>query len=133
MYLLKEMGGLGCFPECVAVDTDDKGVFSAHYVKVTAQNLTNYLHLFDETDHLLFESCRRLEQDVILTKIKDRHIKSWADLSKKYFGNKKLSPDLRYIKDYLVDYIETNQNCFLSGSGEISFYVEKSEGRGRNG
>ena len=88
VYVLKEMGGLGCFPECIAVDTDEKGVFSAHYVKVTAHNLSNYQHLFDDTDIKLFECCVKLEQDVLLTKIKDRHVKSWADLMKKYFGKK---------------------------------------------
>ena len=127
VYVLKEMGGLGCFPECIAVDTDEKGVFSAHYVKVTAHNLSNYQHLFDDTDIKLFECCVKLEQDVLLTKIKDRRVKSWADLMKKYFGNKNISTELRYIKDYLVDYIETNQNYFFENLSDKQIYLAQGK------
>ncbi|HET7733670.1 MAG TPA: hypothetical protein VFK73_07510, partial [Paludibacter sp.] len=113
VYLLKNMGNLGCFPECVVVDTDDKGVFSTHFVKVSNQNISNYRHLFDETDEVLFDYCQKLEKDVILSKIKDKSTQTWESLVKKYFESKKMTQDSQYVKDYLVEYIETNQNYFF--------------------
>ncbi|HJV77035.1 MAG TPA: DEAD/DEAH box helicase [Paludibacter sp.] len=113
VYLLTNMGNLGCFPECVVVDIDNKGVFSTHFVKVSNQNISNYQHLFDETDKILFNYCLKLEKDVIVSKIKDKNAKTWEDLEKKFFKSKKLSPDTKYIKDYLVEYIEINQNDFF--------------------
>ena len=113
VYLLKNMGNLGCFPECVVVDTDDKGVFSTHFVKVSNQNISNYRHLFDEIDEVLFDYCRKLEKDVILSKIKDKSTQTWESLVKKYFESKKMTQDSQYVKDYLVEYIEMNQNYFF--------------------
>ncbi|MFT3751612.1 MAG: SNF2-related protein [Paludibacter sp.] len=122
VYLLRNMGNLGCFPECVVVDTDDKGVFSTHFVKVSGQNLSNYLHLFDATDKLLFDFCQKLETEVIISKIKDKAVKSWDALERKYFGNKKLATDLQYIRDYLLEYVELNQNYFFENlSGKRLF------------
>ena len=119
VYLLTNMGNLGCFPECVVVDTDDKGVFSTHFVKVSNQNISNYQHLFDETDKILFNYCLKLEKDVIVSKIKDKTAKTWEDLEKKFFKSKKLNTDTQYIKDYLVDYIEINQNDFFEHLSDL--------------
>jgi superfamily II DNA or RNA helicase len=117
------MGNLGCFPECIVVDTDENGVFSSHYVKVTNQNLFNYQYLFDETDKNLFEYCLKLEKDVIVSKIKDKNVRSWESLEKKFFESKKLNRDSQYIKDYLVEYIQINQNNFFEILGDKQLFL----------
>ena len=123
VYLLRNMGNLGCFPECVVVDTDDKGVFSAHFVKVSNQNINNYLHLFDETDRFLFDYCQKLDTEVIVSKIKDKNAKSWDAIVKKFFDNKSLSSDRQYVRDYLLEYIEHNQNYFFEYLSEKQLFL----------
>ena len=127
VYILNSYGNLGCFPECVVVDTDEKGVFSTHFVKVSNQNKSNYLHLFDATDLLLLDDCMKLEKEVIVSKIKDKNVKSWDDLVKKFFDSKKLNGDLQYIKDYLVEYIEKNQNAFFERIGDKQLYLPQGK------
>jgi superfamily II DNA or RNA helicase len=127
VYLLKNMGSLGCFPECVVVDTDEKGVFSTHFVKITNQNISNYLHLFDETDIILFDYCLKLEKDVIVSKIKDKNARTWDSLVKKFFENKQLSQDLQYIKDYLVEYIEKIQNDFFEHLSDKQLFLPQGK------
>lgn len=127
VYLLKNMGNLGCFPECVVVDTDDKGVFSTHFVKVTTQNLSNYQYLFDETDKLLFDYCMKLEKDVIVSKIKDRGANTWESLVKKFFDNKTLNSDSQYVKDYLVEYIENYQNYFFEHLSDKQLFLPQGK------
>jgi len=127
VYLLKNMGNLGCFPECVAVDTDEKGIFSSHYVKVSNQNIINYLHLFDETDKVLFDYCQKLETEVILSKIKDKNTRSWESLVKKFFESKKLTQDSQYIKDYLVEYVEKNQNYFFEYLSDKQLFLPQGK------
>ena len=56
--------GTGCFPECVVVDTDDKGVFQNTIGKITTQNKNNYKHLFDKTDDSFSPICTKLEKRV---------------------------------------------------------------------
>jgi len=127
VYLLRNMGNLGCFPECVVVDTDDKGVFSTHFVKVSNQNISNYQHLFDETDKLLFDYCLKLEKEVIVSKIKDKNAQSWESLEKKFFESKKLNQDSQYVKDYLVEYIERNQNDFFEHLAEKQLFLPQGK------
>jgi superfamily II DNA or RNA helicase len=127
VYLLKNMGNLGCFPECVVVDTDDKGVFSTHFVKVTTQNLSNYQQLFDETDKLLFDYCLKLEKDVIVSKIKDRDANTWDSLVKKFFDSKTLNSDSQYVKDYLVEYIENYQNYFFEHLSDKQLFLPQGK------
>ena len=112
-YILNSVGNLGCFPECVVVDTDEKGVFSAHWVKVSAQNKSNYSHLFDDTNDKLLSICLKLEKDNIVSKIKDRNIKTWDVLYKKYFETKKENSSDKYVKEYLLEFIERWQNEFF--------------------
>ncbi len=127
VYLLRNMGNLGCFPECVVVDTDDKGVFSAQYIKVSSQNKSNYLHLFDETDSLLFDCCQKLEKDIIASKIKDKNVRSWDAIVNKFFERKILTKDLQYIKDYLLEYIEQNQNTFFEHLSDKQLFLPQGK------
>jgi len=123
VYLLKDMGNLGCFPECVVVDTDDKGVFSSHFVKVSNLNISNYEDLFDETDRILFNFCQKLEPDIIVSKIVDRDARTWESLEKKFFKSKKLNPDAQYVRDYLIEYIEQSQNDFFEHLSDKQLYL----------
>jgi superfamily II DNA or RNA helicase len=127
VYLLRNMGNLGCFPECVVVDTDDKGVFSTHFVKVSTQNISNYLHLFDETDKMLFDYCLKLEKDVIVSKLKDKNVRSWESLEKKFFESKKLNQNSQYVKDYLLEYIERNQNDFFEHLADKQLFLPQGK------
>ncbi|MDD3321806.1 MAG: DEAD/DEAH box helicase [Paludibacter sp.] len=112
-YILNSVGNLGCFPECVVVDTDEKGVFSAHWVRVSAQNKSNFTDLFDETDNTLLSICLKLEKENIVSKVKDRNTKNWEALYQKYFETKKENAADKYIKEYLIEFIEKNQNNFF--------------------
>jgi len=123
VFTLNNNGILGCFPECMVVDIDEKGVFQTHFVRVVEQNKTNHLHLFNDMELQLLDCCLRLEKSNIVSKIKDRFVKDWDDLVDKYFSKKKISPDKQYIKDYLIDYIEQIQNHFFELSAERTLYL----------
>jgi hypothetical protein len=123
VFTLNTNGALGCLPECMVVDTDEKGVFQTHFVRVGEQNKTDHLSLFDATELQLLDCCLRLEKSYIVSKIKDRFVKDWDDLINKYFSNKKVSPDKLYIKDYLLDYIETIQNRFFELVADRKLYL----------
>lgn len=123
VFTLNNNGILGCFPECVVVDTDEKGVFQTHFVRVVEQNKTNHLDLFNETEKQLLDCCLKLEKNNIVSKIKDRFVKDWDDLIEKYFSKKKVTSDKQYIKDYLIDYIETIQNRFFELVGDRVLYL----------
>ena len=88
VYTLNTNGNLGCFPECMIVDTDEKGQFSVNFVKVSEQNKSNYTELLDAQDEKLLGCCLRLEKNVIISKIKDRHVSDWDKLIQKYFNLK---------------------------------------------
>lgn len=123
VFTLNNNGILGCFPECMVVDTDEKGIFQTHFVRVVEQNKTNYLHIFDTTELQLLDCCLRLEKSYIVSKIKDRFVKEWDDLIGKYFSKKIITSDKQYIKDYLLDYIETIQNRFFELLGDRILYL----------
>jgi hypothetical protein len=127
VYLLRYIGSFGCFPECVVVDTDDKGVFSARFVKVSHQNISNYEHLFDETDRQLFDCCQKLEPELIATKVKDKNAKSWDAILKKFFGEKIRNTDQQYVRDYLLEYIEFNQNAFFEQLSDKQLFLPQGK------
>ena len=68
VYTLSFLGNLGAFPECMIVDTDEKGVFSSHFTKISSQNKSNYIHLFDEIDTELLALCLKLEKEALVSK-----------------------------------------------------------------
>ena len=127
VYILNNMGNLGCFPECVVVDTDDKGVFSTRFVKISSQNMSNYLYLLDDRNKILLDCCLKLEKEVIVSKIKDRDARSWDGIVKKFFESQKLSAELRYIKDYLIEYIEKFQNSFFEQLSDKQVYLPQGK------
>ncbi len=127
VYILNSYGNLGCFPECVVVDTDEKGVFSTHFVRVSNQNKPNYLHLFDATDQLLLDYCMKLEKEVIVSKVNNKKADSWDKLRQTYLDGKNLPQESQYIKDYLIGYIETNQNAFFELISEKPLYLPKGK------
>ena len=112
VYTLSFQGNLGAFPECMVVDTDEKGVFGSHYVKINSQNKYNFLKLFDETDHDLVALCLKLEKEAIVSKINDRNARTWDNLMNKYFSGSKI-PEIQYVKEYLLEYIESTQQVFF--------------------
>lgn len=118
IYCIYPMDNLGCFPHCVVVDTDKDGNFSTQYVRLNEHNKSNYIHLFDGTDELLFQYCMKLEKNNIVSKINDRKIRDWEDVEKAYFRSKNLTKEAQYIKTYLLGYIEINQRKFFENTGE---------------
>ena len=114
VYTLVSYPNIGCLPECVVVDTNEKGEFSVNFTKITQSNKSNVTHLLDETDRRLLDYCLRLDKEVIAGKINDRKAKDWNDISKKFFENRKIKQEDIFLRDYLLDYIETNQNGFFS-------------------
>lgn len=123
VFTLNSNGIMGCLPECMIVDIDDKGDFQTHFVRVNEQNKSNHIHLFDDVELQLLDCCLRLEKNYIITKIKDRFVKDWDGLLKKYFSKVTLTSDKQYIKDYLLDYIETIQNRFFQHIGNKILYL----------
>ena len=123
IFTLNNMGNLGYFPECKVIDTDDEGIFSTHYVKVTPQNKSNYNHLFDKTDEVLFDLCTKLDKDIIVSKVKGRKISNWENIVEIYFHAKSLNKEDKFIKDYLIDYIEKNQRDFFERICDKPLYL----------
>lgn len=125
VYILNSNGNLGCFPECIVVDTDDKGQFSVNYVKITEQNKSNFSALFDDIDEKLLFCCFKLEKDVIVSKLSDKETRTWDRLITKYFeGSKqKKTTQIQYIKDYLTDYINGYQNIFFENISDKLLYL----------
>jgi superfamily II DNA or RNA helicase len=129
VYTLNSYGNLGCFPECVIVDTDDKGQFSINFVKVTPQNKSNFNSLFDEVDEKLLKCCFQLEREYLVSKITDREVRTWDSLMAKYFEEKiKVhKPEFIYIKDYLTGLINTQQNIFFENISDKLLYFPKGK------
>jgi len=126
VYTLSFLGNLGTFPECMVVDTDEKGVFASHYVKVSSQNKSNYIELFDETDHVLVALCLKLEKETIVSKTKDRNARTWENLMIKYFSGSQI-PEIQYIKEYLLDYIESTQQAFFEKLADKPIYLPQGK------
>ncbi|OIP82969.1 MAG: hypothetical protein AUK44_06465 [Porphyromonadaceae bacterium CG2_30_38_12] len=123
VFTLHSEGNLGCFPQCVAVDLDEKGAFNTHFTTINEQNKSNFWELLDSTDKELLQCCLKLDKQVIVSKIKDRKTQDWENLLLNYFSNKNLTPDKKYIKDYLLEYIEANQNHFFDLIGNKELYL----------
>lgn len=123
VYTLVNYPIIGCLPECVVVDTNEKGEFSVNFSKITQSNKSNIAHLLDDTDRRLLDCCLRLDKDVIAKKINDRKAKDWTSISKKFFESKMLSKEDIYLREYLQEYIETNQNSFFSNLGEKPLFM----------
>lgn len=123
VFTLNSNGILGCLPECMVVDTDEKGDFQTHFVKVVEQNKTNHLHLFEATELQLLDCCLKLEKSNIVSKIKDKQVKEWDDLLEIYFSKRKISTEKQYIKDYLLEYVEKIQHRFFELVGERNLYL----------
>lgn len=127
IYTLVSYGNQGCFPECVAVDTNKNGEFSVNFSKITPSNKSNYKHLLDDTDRRLLKYCFKLEKENLAGKIKDKTAKDWDSISQKYFENKRLNVEEAYLRNYLLEYIETNQEDFFTNLGNKELYLP--EGR----
>jgi superfamily II DNA or RNA helicase len=127
VYTLKSVGNPGCLPECVAVDTDENQQFSVNYVKVTKSNKSNYQYLMDETDLKLLDCCLKLDTEVIASKVKDQHARNWGSVLKKYFETQTNNADIKYIRKYLIDYIEAQLSVFFSLIASKPLYF--AEGR----
>lgn len=124
IYCIYTMENLGYFPQCVVVDTDNEGNFSTQFVKLNEQNKSNYIHLFDPSDELLFQYCMKLEKNNIISKINDRKVRDWEDADRVYFRSKNLNKEAQYIKSYLLNYIEINQRNFFEKIGNKLLYLQ---------
>lgn len=124
IYCIYSMENLGYFPQCVVVDTDNEGNFSTQFVKLNEQNKSNYIHLFDSSDELLFQYCMKLEKNNIISKINDRKVRDWEDADRIYFQSKNLNKEAQYIKAYLLNYIEINQRNFFEEIGNKMLYLQ---------
>jgi len=127
IYTLNSVGNPGCLPECIAVDTDENQQFSVNYVKITKTNKSNFLHLMDETDLKLLDCCLKLEKEVIASKVKDHNARRWESIFNKYFETPTNNADIKYIRKYLLDYIEFQLNVFFSLIASKPLYF--AEGR----
>lgn len=123
VFTLNTNGIMGCLPECMVVDVDKNGVFQTHFVRVNEQNKSNHIHLFDSVQLQLLDCCLKLEKREILSKVLAYNATTWEDLLKNYFSNTKLSTQSQYIKDYILDYIEANQNRFFKLLGNNALYL----------
>jgi hypothetical protein len=127
VYTLNINGTLGCFPECIAIEIDDKNELSINFVKINHQNIQRYKCLFDSVDEKLVNCCFQLEKETILSKINDRDVRSWDSLLKKYFDGKIKNQDIRYIRDYISDYINQYQNLFFELIGKKKIYLPQGK------
>lgn len=130
VYTLNANGNLGCFPECMVVNTDDKGQFSTGFVRINRKNKDNYNSLFDSADEKLLNCCFQLEKEVITSKTSDREARAWEDLLNKYFdGNtrKKKAANIEYIKNYLIDYINQYQDIFFENISTKQLYLPQGK------
>ena len=121
-YTLNNNNHLGCFPECVIFDSDNQNKPSTSFIKINKQNIDRYRILFDTTDDILINCCFQLEKEIIISKISDRAVRSWEDLTEKYFDGKNNNPDIQYIRDYIANYINQYLNKFFENLGDKKIY-----------
>ena len=121
-YTLNSNNNFGCVPECVVIDCDNQNKPSTSFIKITHQNIKRYNDLLDKTDLLLIECCFQLEKDTIVSKIKDRSVRSWESLIQKYFDPQNNHKDTQFIRDYISDYISQYQNKFFENISDKKIY-----------
>ena len=122
-FTLNTNNNLGCFPECVLIDSDNQNKPSTSFIKITHQNLQRYKNLFVSNDELLINCCLQLEKEVIASKIKDKKVSSWESMIKKYFEGNNNNPDIQYIRDYITDYINQYLNTFFENLADKKIYL----------
>jgi len=122
VYTLNSNNNLGCFPECVLIDTDNQNKPSTSFVKINPQNIQRYRNLLDPLDEILINCCFQLEKEIIVSKLADREVRSWDNLMEKYFDGKTNNSDIQYIRDYISDYINQYLNRFFENLGDKKIY-----------
>ena len=121
-YTLNTNYNLGCFPECVVIDNDNQNKPSTSFIKINRQNIERYRKLLDSKDDLLINCCFQLEKEIIVSKITDRDIHTWDNLSEKYFEGKYNNSDIQYVRDYIINYINQYLNKFFENVGDKKLY-----------
>src|ERR1035437_4576189 len=96
IYTLNSNNNLGCFPECVLIDTNNQNKPATSFIKINPQNIQRYRNLLDTHDDLLINCCFQLEKEIIVSKLADREVRSWDNLLEKYFDGKKNNSDIQY-------------------------------------
>lgn len=125
VYTLSAINNLGCLPECIVVDTDEKGSFLTHFVKINATNKPYYEYLFDETDDKLVDFCLRLDKNKILSKVNGKDTRSWEKLMERYLERKEISSEDHFIKQYLMQYVDGYLNDFFENlSGKPLYFPQ---------
>jgi SNF2 family DNA or RNA helicase len=127
IYVIKTFGNLGCFPECLVVNTEASGRLALNFVKLSAKNKAKYNKLFDEQDEIMLKACFQLEKESILAKISDKEVCSWDELLNNYLTGQVRSIKAQGVKDYLVDYINGFQNDFFNNSFGKRLYLSKGK------
>lgn len=122
-YTLNNNGNLGSFPECVVIDFDDQNKPATNYTKINPQNKQRYKHLIEKSDDILINCCFQLEKENIISKIKDKNIKSWEDLINKYYNGASNSADILFIRDYISDYANQYLNAFFENLSDKKIFT----------
>jgi len=121
-YTLNNNGNLGCFPECVIIDTDEHNKPATNFVKINPKNKQRYKHLMNSNDALLMDCCFRLEKEIIVSKITDKSVKSWDNLINKYYNGASNNADILFIRDYVSDYVNQYINSFFENISDKKIY-----------
>ncbi len=127
IYILAEEKYLGLVPKCVIVDIDQRGEMHVNYTLLTSKNKHNYLHLMDENDKILLQSCLQLEPDIIINKINDYSVKKWDSFAEKYIVKSKFNEPLLAYSKYIQDYILSYQNKFYDNIEDKPLYLKKRD------
>jgi superfamily II DNA/RNA helicase len=121
-YTLNNNGNLGSFPECVVLDIDDQNKPATNFIKINPQNKQRFKHLMDANDEILIKCCFQLEKETIVSKIKDKSIKTWDSLINKYYNGASNSADILFIRDYISDYVNLYLNTFFGNITDKKIY-----------
>ena len=128
VFTLNPTENLGCFPEAVIVDLDDVEMPASSFVKLTIHNKHNYKQLINKIDEVLLNCCFRLEKSTLISKISARNIHNWDDMIHNYFENISHSNESIFMRDYMLEYINREIDCFFKNisSQRIYFFLKNS-------
>jgi superfamily II DNA or RNA helicase len=122
IYTLNSIGNLGCFPECVVVETGGDGKIGVDFIKISNMNSARFSYLFDERDKKLVKCCLKLDKNAIVKRIADPESKTWETLIAKYFSPQNNQVKIITTRDYIIDYVNSYLNTFFDNiSGKRLF------------
>lgn len=125
VYLLNLHVGVGCLPECVAVDVDKKGEFSVKFVRILKTNITDYDDVLDERDRKLIETCWKLTPASISERSKQLPFKDFDELLQMLINPAVFTKNLQLktFLEYSLQLISQYQNEFFQAIGDKELYL----------